>query len=218
MKRLAVGIALAVLLPNCIQANPVAEEQKSAEQQLRDSIGPWCAEICQHGIDCQQDTSEDCPQQCADFMAVFVDHGDPCVTLGQEVQKCLSSLPVCEQLGADNACTEPASNSYEQCKDAAYTGPSDNRPIYCDDGGGTSAGKAPGANGEPPMTTSCDSYFEGCSDGASRRVSCRQVDGALVCNCFRDGVVNGVAFTPASGDCPWEYAEVNEPCGWNLQY
>jgi len=119
MKRLAVGIALAVLLPNCIQANPVAEEQKSAEQQLRDSIGPWCAEICQHGIDCQQDTSEDCPQQCADFMAVFVDHGDPCVTLGQEVQKCLSSLPVCEQLGADNACTEPASKSYEQCKDAA---------------------------------------------------------------------------------------------------
>ena len=58
----------------------------------------------------------------------------------------------------------------------------------------------------------------GCSDGASRRVSCRQVDGALVCNCFRDGVVNGVAFTPASGDCPWEYSEVNEPCGWNLQY
>ena len=57
MKRLAVGIALAVLLPNCIQANPVAQEQKSAEQQLRDSIGPWCAEICQHGIDCQQETS-----------------------------------------------------------------------------------------------------------------------------------------------------------------
>ncbi|HEX5100953.1 MAG TPA: hypothetical protein VFV94_15690 [Polyangiaceae bacterium] len=218
MKRLAVGIALAVLLPNCIQENPVAEEQKTAEQTLRESIAPFCDDICQRGRACDLDFDEECPDQCREYMTVFVDHGEACVTLGQNFETCVTARQTCEELASVDDCDQNG-EAHDQCKLTPSSGPpSANPPIYCADGGGTSAGKAPGANGEPPMTTSCDSYFEGCSDGASRRVSCHPVDGALVCNCFRDGVVNGVAFTPASGDCPWEYDEVNEPCGWNLQY
>jgi len=217
MKRLAVGIALA-FLPNCIQGNPVAEEQKSAEQQLRDSIGPFCDETCQLGTACNTDVTDDCAGGCRDFMAVFVDHGDQCVALGHQIESCLKALPECERLGADNACAQPAQDAHEQCKTSSDSKPPPAIPrVTCDDGGGTSSGKAPSATG-PAETLSCDTYYEGCSDGATYRLSCHQNEGTLVCNCFRDGVVNGVAFTPADGNCPSEYSEINGPCSWNLQY
>jgi hypothetical protein len=212
MKRLTFGIALA-LLPACVVGSPVAEEQKSAEQQLRDDIAQVCDKGCQENAACGFDTAMDCPTHCSDYLDAFVGHGDECQALGRGLVDCVAKLETCDDYAHTEDCDVPQ-EQHAQCA-AGSTVPA--AAVYCEDGGGTSSGMAPSSNGDPATTTSCDLYMQGCSDGAEYRVSCHAVDETLVCNCFRDGIVSGVAFTPVSGACPAD-GEINGPCGWNLQY
>lgn len=214
MKRHLLGIALA-FLPACITENPVAEqqpEQKTADEQLRDEIGPLCDHGCAKNTECGWNTSDDCPTSCRDYMAAFVGHGDTCVKLGQDLVDCASKLETCEDYQHAEDCDVPELE-HAQCA-AGSAGPP---PVYCDGAGATSAGLAPGADGGSAQTTSCDVYYGKCSDNAEYRVSCHPdpVDDTMVCNCFRDGLVNGSAFTPIEGACP-SFDEVNQPCGWNI--
>lgn len=211
MKRLTFGIALA-FFPACVVGSPVAEEQKSAEQQLRDDIAEVCDEGCQQNEACGFGSAMDCPAHCSEYLDAFVGHGAECQALGRGLVDCVAKLETCDDYAHTEDCEVPQEQR-DQCA-AGSAGPA---PVYCQDGGGTSAGVAPSANGDPPQTTSCDLYMQGCSDDAEYRISCHAVDETLVCNCFRDGIVNGTAFTPASGECPAQ-EEINAPCGWNLQY
>jgi len=221
MKRLAVGIALAVLLPNCIQANPVAEQKKPGDQQFSESIGPFCDDICQRGSACGIEVAADCASGCRDHMAAFVGHGEECVTLGQGIEDCLTNLRTCDELGTTDDC-DPSNASYEHCAGT----PSDSKPpsvaapVYCDGSSGSeSGGFAPSMNGQPSQLVFCDIEYDNCSDGSDYRVSCHPLDGTLVCNCFRDGTVSGVAFTPGENLClgNYELTDLNGPCGWNIQ-
>jgi len=214
MKRLAVGIALAFLLPNCIKTSPMAEEQQSAEEKLRASIGPFCDTTCQNGMECGGDVIDDCAGQCRDYMSVFVDHGAECVTLGQEAEDCIKSLPVCDQLGTDNKCDDGGA-AWDKCRRNGPP-PAGPAPVYCDNGGGTSGGVAPTTDKGSSLTTTCDVYYEGCSDGSEYRISCDLQNTLFICNCFKDGNVTGVGFVPEDGMCPSDLS-FNGPCGWNIQ-
>jgi len=215
MKRHVLGIALA-FLPACIKETPVAEEQpegqQSAEQRLADEIGRLCDDGCAKNTECDSNTTEDCPANCRDYMAAFVGHGDECVALGQGLVDCASKLETCDDYKHAEDC-DVSSLDHERCAAGADVPP----PVVCDGAGSTSSGLAPGANGTPAQVTDCDVYYGECSDGAEYRVSCRlsTIDAAMVCNCFRDGVVNGIAFTPVDGACPSE-EEIRHPCGWNI--
>jgi hypothetical protein len=213
MKRHVLGIALA-FLPACIKETPVAEEQpqgqQAAEQRLSAEIGPLCDKGCAKNTECGWNTSEDCPASCREYLNAFVGHGDSCVALGQGIVDCASKLETCEDYEDTGDC-DVSELEHAQCAAGEDAPP----PVYCDGGGSTSAGVAPGADGKPAMTTSCDVYYGECSDSAEYRVSCRPIDGTMVCNCFRDGVVNGSAFTPIDDTCP-SFEEINQPCGWNI--
>jgi hypothetical protein len=212
MKRHVLGIALA-FLPACITENPVAEqqlEQKSADEQLRDEIGPLCDKGCAKNAECGWDTSEDCPSSCREYLSAFVGHGDHCVAVGQGIVDCASKLETCDEYKNTEDC-DVSELEHAQCA-ADTVGPP---PVYCEGGGSTSGGVAPGADGKPAQTTSCDVYYGGCSDGAEYRVSCHPSDETMVCNCFRNGVVSGSAFTPIDGVCP-SFEELNQPCDWNI--
>jgi hypothetical protein len=201
------------LLPACVQESPIAQEAKTAEQQLKDSISPFCAESCKRVRDCQLEGADDCPKQCADYMDAFIGHGDACVALGQASENCLKSLTTCDTLDDSYECAVPQSQ-YDQCR---HAGPlAAGTPVVCDLGG-TAGGVAPAAPGAPPTVTDCDVYAQNCDDGSSYRVSCLALDGSLVCNCFKDGVVSGMAFTPADGQCSLD-GDINTPCGWNLAF
>ena len=215
MKRHVLGIALA-FLPGCITENPVAEEQpaqKSADEQLRDEIGPLCDKACAKNTECDDNTPEDCPASCRDYMSAFVGHGDQCVALGQGLVDCASKLETCDDYRHASDC-DVSYVDHDSCAAGTDVPP----PVVCDGGGSTSAGLAPSMDGMPAHTTECDVYFGDCSDGAEYRVSCRlsAIDAAMVCNCFRDGEVSGIAFTPVDGECPTE-DEIRHPCGWNIQ-
>lgn len=213
MKHLALGIALA-FLPACVVGTPVAEETKPTDQaRLRADIGPMCENKCQLQVQCGIDTRTDCPDECRNYMAAFVDHGDACATLGRSLVNCATELDSCDTITSAADCDVPP-EQHEQCASAGSVGPPEQ--VSCDGDSGTSSGVAPTPDGGA-RTTDCDVYMGECSDNAEYRVSCRTVDDALVCNCFRDGIVSGVGFTPSSGDCPTK-AEINEPCGWNIAH
>jgi len=211
MKRLSFGIALA-LLPACVVGTPVAEEQKSAEQQLRDDIAQVCDKGCRENAECGFDTAMDCPTHCSEYLDAFVGHGDECQALGRNLVDCVSTLETCDDYAHTEHCDVPP-EQHDQCAAGGSAAPP---MVHCDSGGSTSGGTAPSANGDPAQTTSCDLYMD-CSDGAEYRVSCHSVDETLVCNCFKDGIVSGVAFSPANGECPAE-EQINAPCGWNLSH
>jgi hypothetical protein len=241
MKRLFFGLCLTTL-GACTIGSPIASKDvpsdqptPSSEEQLRDGLPAWCAKICAQLAPCPDYPPEQtCNIDCADYMSIFVGHGDQCVALGQAYEACLNAVTSCDQVQMDTAPCG-SDTAYDFCSDdnsdigpSAGTGgaggieppvdvtpPGDSFP-ECDFSEGSS-GIAGGPGTSPtPQADTCDLQADDCSDGSAYRLICGDISGTLTCNCFKDGEVTG-SFAPTTG-CPPVYTETDAHCGWNLYY
>ena len=170
-----------------------------------------------------------CVQDGKDFEACF-----------QSIEGCPApnDPPACDDMEAYNACagSDPTYGDGSSGGSGASPGTMTGTAMGSGGSGGTAVGvdvttgaylqcdvaEAGGgyAPGQGTSTASqgdlCAVMADNCSDGSSYRLRCDLFNGALTCNCFKDGLVTG-SFTPQTG-CPPTYMETDAQCGWLVRY
>jgi hypothetical protein len=195
MNRSALAFLLSTLFA-CSVNSTVADDNRTAEQQLASEVGTSCASICSWATQCpapdcncvgDQCSCNDridpvtCPADCAKSMATYQGHGDACANAGLGILSCFSSA-TCATIYQRDLCA-PTAAAKSSCGLDDSTGASRGPSVGTSSGtagsastGGDSSGS--GGSGTAGAPVVCDTGYSsgvaGSGNSAGSFVSCEQ--------------------------------------------
>jgi hypothetical protein len=190
----------------------------SPEQQLRNSLASWCAQVCSKLTQCPAlHGYPNCEGECSDSISnEFLGRGDTCAKAGLDFMACLIGASCSDLDNNPNVCDIDAALSACSSPNAVDAGPPNTSSTAATVACRSSAGSA--STGITAVgSVVCENFASDCSDGHTYSFACTSTASGLnSCVCYVDGQM-GNTFSASGVACP-DVDLVNTACGWHLLY